>query len=42
MLKAVISYLLLKATQHDVPGAMRWLSGSLNGMTMKFAIVERW
>ena len=35
MLKAVISYLLLKATQHDVPGAMRWLSGSLNGMTMK-------
>ena len=27
--------LLLKATQYDVSGALRWLSGSLNGMTMK-------
>ena len=35
MLQAVISFLLLKATQYDVPGALRWLSGSLNGMTMK-------
>lgn len=35
MLNAVISFLLLKATQYDVPGALRWLSGSLNGMTMK-------
>lgn len=34
MLQAVISYLLLKASQYDVPGAMRWLSGSLNGMQM--------
>lgn len=35
MLNAIISFLLLKATQYDVPGALRWLSGSLNGMTMK-------
>ena len=35
MLQAVISFLLLKATQYDVSGALRWLSGSLNGMTMK-------
>lgn len=35
MLNAAISYLLLKASQYDVPGAMRWLSGSLNGMQMK-------
>ena len=35
MLNSVISYLLLKATQNDVAGAMRWLSGSLNGMTIK-------
>lgn len=36
MLQAAISFLLLKASQYDVPGAMRWLSGSLNGMTMKY------
>ena len=35
MLQAAISFLLLKASQYDVPGAMRWLSGRLNGMTMK-------
>lgn len=35
MLQAAISFLFLKASQYDVPGAMRWLSGSLNGMTMK-------
>ena len=35
MLQAAISFLLLKASQYDVSGAMRWLSGSLNGMTMK-------
>lgn len=34
MLNAFISYLLLKASQYDVPGAVRWLSGSLNGMQM--------
>lgn len=35
MLGAIISYLLLRANQYDVPGALRWLSGSLNGMQMK-------
>ena len=44
MLNAVISYLLLKANQYDVPAALRWLSGSLNGRKMDdipglFAIV---
>lgn len=34
MLNAVISVLLLKASQYDVPGALRWLSGSLNGIRM--------
>lgn len=32
MLNALISFLLLRASQYDIPGAMRWLSGSLNGM----------
>lgn len=35
MLNAVVSYLLLSANQYDVPAAMRWLSGSLNGVQMK-------
>ncbi|TCK92601.1 iron complex transport system permease protein [Natranaerovirga hydrolytica] len=35
MLNAVVSYLLLKASQHDIPSAYRWLSGSLNGIQMK-------
>ncbi len=35
MLNAVISLLLLRANQYDVPAALRWLSGSLNGMQMK-------
>ena len=34
MLNAVISFLLLKASQYDVPAAFRWLSGSLNGIQM--------
>lgn len=34
MLNAVISFLLLRASQYDVPAAMRWLSGSLNGIRM--------
>ena len=34
MLSAIIQYLLLQASQYDVPGAMRWLSGSLNGKQM--------
>ena len=35
MLNAVVSFLLLRANQYDVPAALRWLSGSLNGMQMK-------
>lgn len=35
MINALISFLLLKSSQYDVPGALRWLSGSLNGMSMK-------
>lgn len=34
MLNSMVSYLLLRASQHDVPYAMRWLSGSLNGIRM--------
>lgn len=35
MLNALISYLLAKAAQYDVSKALRWLSGSLNGMRME-------
>ena len=35
MLNAMISFLLLRANQYDVPGALRWLNGSLNGVQMK-------
>ena len=34
-LNAVISWTLLKASEYDVPSAMRWLSGSLNGVKME-------
>ena len=34
MISAMISYLMLRANQYDVPGAMRWLSGSLNGIRL--------
>lgn len=34
MLNSVIHYMLLKASQYDVPSAMRWLSGSLNTIQM--------
>ncbi len=34
MLDAVISYLILKSAQQDIAGALRWLSGSLNGSKM--------
>ncbi|MBU7594164.1 FecCD family ABC transporter permease [Metabacillus halosaccharovorans] len=34
MLNAVVSYLLLIGQQQDIPTAMRWLSGSLNGAKM--------
>lgn len=33
---ALISWMLLKASEYDVATAMRWLSGSLNGMTMDY------
>ncbi len=35
MINALISYLLAKASQYDVPTALRWLSGSLNGMRIE-------
>lgn len=35
MINSLISYLLSKASQHDVPAALRWLSGSLNGMRIE-------
>ncbi|MEK3806709.1 iron chelate uptake ABC transporter family permease subunit [Bacillus sp. FSL H8-0547] len=35
MLDALISYLLLIGQEHDIPTAMRWLSGSLNGSKME-------
>lgn len=34
MLDAVKYFLLIKASQYDVPAAYRWLSGSLNGIQM--------
>lgn len=34
MINAGTSFLLLRANQYDVPSAMRWLSGSLNGIRM--------
>lgn len=34
MLNAVISYLLLVGAEQDIPAALRWLSGSLNGSQM--------
>lgn len=34
MLNALISYLLLVGAQQDIPAALRWLSGSLNGSQM--------
>ena len=35
-LNAVISWVLLKASEYDVPSALRWLSGSLNGAEMTY------
>lgn len=34
IINAIISYLMVKASQYDVSNALRWLSGSLNGMSM--------
>lgn len=35
IMKSIISYLLLKAAAYDVPAALRWLSGSLNGVQLE-------
>ncbi len=35
VLRAIISYVIQKASSYDVPAAMRWLTGSLNGAQMK-------
>lgn len=35
LLNAVISFLLLRANQYDVPAALRWMSGSLNGRKLE-------
>lgn len=35
MLNAFISYLMVIGNTHDIPSAMRWLSGSLNGAKME-------
>ncbi len=35
-LNAIISYLLLKSNQYEISGAIRWLNGSLNGMSMTY------
>lgn len=35
MLDAVISYLLLMGAEQDIPAALRWLAGSLNGSQMQ-------
>lgn len=32
MLQSFISFILIKASQHELPAAMRWLTGSLNGI----------
>lgn len=34
-IQAIISYMMVRANQYEVAGAMRWLSGSLNGIQMK-------
>ncbi|GAF66952.1 iron-siderophore ABC transporter permease protein [Bacillus sp. TS-2] len=34
MLSALISYLLMIGAQEDIPSALRWLSGSLNGVQL--------
>ncbi len=35
MLRSMISYMLLRASEYDVSGAMRWLGGSLTTMRME-------
>lgn len=35
MMSAFISYVMINANEYDVPAALRWLNGSLNGVQMK-------
>lgn len=35
MMSAAISYIMIHADSYDIPAAMRWLNGSLNGVQMK-------
>lgn len=35
ILNSLISYIMVNANEYDVPEALRWLSGSLNGVQMK-------
>lgn len=35
MLQAVINFVILKTSDYDISDALRWLSGSLNGVRMK-------
>lgn len=42
MLNAVISYLLLVGNQQDIPAALRWLSGSLNGAQLPATLPLIW
>lgn len=35
MMSAFISYVMLNANEYDIPAALRWLNGSLNGVQMK-------
>lgn len=39
MATAVTSFLLLKGAEYDVPSALRWLSGSLNSVTMEHVLI---
>jgi iron complex transport system permease protein len=34
MIQSAISYLILRSNQNDIPSALRWLSGSLNGVRL--------
>ncbi|MDR2671876.1 MAG: iron chelate uptake ABC transporter family permease subunit [Coriobacteriales bacterium] len=34
LMDAVVSYMLLKGSEYDIPAAYRWLTGSLNAMRM--------
>lgn len=35
MMSAFISYVMINANEYDIPAALRWLNGSLNGVQMK-------